>query len=118
MTVTPIPTCLGRARNGRQRITRNALHHSTCRNLLTLTPVPCTAGFCEPISRTPQKRELDDPLVVNAVAGSMAGALTAIFVCPLDVLKTRLQVQAGNQAVYPGISGKPPKRMDAGRYSG
>lgn len=48
---------------------------------------------------------MDDPLVVNAVAGSMAGALTAVFVCPLDVLKTRLQVQAGHAAAYSGISG-------------
>lgn len=36
---------------------------------------------------------LDDPFVINVVAGGLAGAATAVFVCPLDVLKTRMQVQ-------------------------
>ena len=40
------------------------------------------------------RRHWDDPDVVSAVAGSLAGAATAVFVCPLDVLKTRLQVTA------------------------
>ena len=55
-----------------------------------------------------QGKELDDPVVVNAVAGSMAGTFTAVFVCPLDVLKTRLQVQASHHQHYRSITGAPP----------
>lgn len=33
------------------------------------------------------------------------GALTAVVVCPLDVLKTRLQVQRTSNNKYTGIGG-------------
>ena len=52
---------------------------------------------CEHVSRSTAGRlmpGLDDPSVINVVAGGIAGAATAVFVCPLDVLKTRMQVQS------------------------
>ncbi|KIY99796.1 putative carrier protein [Monoraphidium neglectum] len=48
---------------------------------------------------------LQDPAVVNGVSGAIAGALTATFVCPLDVLKTRLQVQRISSTTRVGIIG-------------
>jgi solute carrier family 25 folate transporter 32 len=51
-----------------------------------------------------KKFYLDDPVVVDALAGGLAGALTAVFVSPLEVLKTRLQAQ-GKSAAGSGYQG-------------
>ncbi|BDA46729.1 mitochondrial nicotinamide adenine dinucleotide transporter [Coccomyxa sp. Obi] len=57
-----------------------------------------------------RRRYWDDPEVVNILAGGLAGSVTATFVCPLDVLKTRLQVQRRVPGVkYKGISGSLSK---------
>eukprot|EP00891_Asterochloris_glomerata_P000283 jgi/Astpho2/283/Aster-02173 len=37
--------------------------------------------------------QLDHPVVIDALAGGLAGGITAVFVSPLEVLKTRLQTQ-------------------------
>ncbi|KAJ9508602.1 hypothetical protein QJQ45_012142 [Haematococcus lacustris] len=52
-----------------------------------------------------ERKVLKDPEVINAVSGALAGALTATFVCPLDVLKTRLQIQRIGTMKSLGIAG-------------
>eukprot|EP00879_Flechtneria_rotunda_P025779 GHRR01027424.1.p1 GENE.GHRR01027424.1~~GHRR01027424.1.p1 ORF type:complete len:419 (+),score=141.55 GHRR01027424.1:107-1363(+) len=65
---------------------------------------------------------LQDPEIVNALAGAVAGALTATFVCPLDVLKTRLQVQriASTQriGIIGGLAGIVKQEGFRGLYRG
>lgn len=58
---------------------------------------------------------------INAVAGGIAGALTATFVCPLDVLKTRLQVQrisSRQGGIAGGLSSIVKKEGVKGLYRG
>eukprot|EP00892_Ulva_mutabilis_P002798 jgi/Ulvmu1/12519/UM090_0006.1 len=44
-----------------------------------------------------------DPGIIHAVSGALSGVFTAAFVCPLDVLKTRIQVQPVDNPKYRGI---------------
>eukprot|EP01025_Chloroclados_australasicus_P027861 TRINITY_DN2756_c1_g1_i3.p2 TRINITY_DN2756_c1_g1~~TRINITY_DN2756_c1_g1_i3.p2 ORF type:complete len:375 (-),score=28.36 TRINITY_DN2756_c1_g1_i3:575-1699(-) len=54
-----------------------------------------------PNQKTGDKQSYDQ--YVSAIAGIIAGAITATVICPLDVLKTRMQVQHGPKAKYEGI---------------
>lgn len=63
-----------------------------------------------------------DQEVINAVSGAVAGALTATIVCPLDVLKTQLQVsracEVPRRNVLGGLSSIAAKEGIKGLYRG
>ena len=44
---------------------------------------------------------------VHTVAGGLAGAISAIVSCPLDVIKTKLQAQGGLRILTGGATGSP-----------
>ncbi|GLI63697.1 hypothetical protein VaNZ11_006746 [Volvox africanus] len=56
---------------------------------------------------------------INAISGAVAGLVTAVFVCPLDVLKTRLQVtKASSTTITDGIRTIIAHEGVSGMYKG
>lgn len=58
----------------------------------------------EPYTKPENVRRLDDT-TITAISGALAGFLSGIMVCPLDVTKTRLQVQGLDGAENPYYKG-------------
>ena len=71
-------------------------HHHRVRYQYQQSRRRCVAEMLPPSLYLP----LSDAGVVNCVSGATSGAIAAIIVCPLDVLKTRLQVSLTSDSTY------------------
>ena len=71
-------------------------HHHHVRYQYQQSRRRCVAEMLPPSLYLP----LSDAGVVNCVSGATSGAIAAIIVCPLDVLKTRLQVSLTSDSTY------------------